>query len=73
MHYGSKQLEVCKSKNAIELASEVEVVDALRKGREAAELGELDALIEQKVQFGRRVTQNNKWTDLQKNVYGLST
>mgnify|MGYP003686101853 FL=1 len=29
----------------------------LAKVREAAELGELDALIEQQAQFGRRVTQ----------------
>jgi len=27
--------------------------------REAAELGELDTLIEQQAQFGRRVTQKN--------------
>jgi hypothetical protein len=37
--------------------------------REAAELGELDTLIEQQAQFGRRVTQKNKWTNEQKNVY----
>jgi hypothetical protein len=30
--------------------------------REAAELGKLDALIEKQAQFGRRVTQKNKWT-----------
>ena len=49
-----------KGKNAIELASEAEVADVLRKVREAAELGELDALIEKQAQFGRRVTQKNK-------------
>ncbi len=32
----------------------------LAKVREAAEVGELDALIEQQAQFGRRVTQKNK-------------
>jgi len=32
----------------------------LAKVREAAELGELDALIEQQAQFGSRVTQKNK-------------
>ena len=48
VRYGSKPLEFAKGKNAIELASE------------AAELGELDALIEQQAQFGRRVTQKNK-------------
>ena len=46
--------------------------DTLRKVREAAELGELDALIEQQEQYGRRMTQKNKWTNEQKEVYGLS-
>jgi predicted nicotinamide N-methyase len=49
-----------KGKNAIELGSEAEVADVLAKVREAAELGELDALIKQQAQFGRRVTQKNK-------------
>ena len=31
----------------------------LAKVREAAELGELDGLIEQQAQFGRRATQKN--------------
>ena len=60
VRYGSKPVEFAKGKNAIELASEAEVADALAKVREAAELGELDALIEQQAQFGRRVTQKNK-------------
>jgi hypothetical protein len=60
VRYGSKPLEFAKGKNAIELASESEVADTLRKVREAAELGELDALIEQQARFGRRVTQKNK-------------
>ena len=41
------------------LLAQAEVADALRKVREAAELGELDALIEVQAQFGRRVTQKN--------------
>ena len=60
MRYGSRPLEFAKGKNAIELASEGEVADTLRMVREAAELGELDALIEKQAQFGRRVTQKNK-------------
>ena len=60
VRYGSKPLEFAKGKNAIELASEAEVADTLRKLREAAELGELDALIEQQAQFGRRLTLKNK-------------
>ena len=60
LRYGSKPLEFAKGKNAIELASEAEVADTLRKVREAAELGELDVLIEQQAQFGRRLTLKNK-------------
>jgi hypothetical protein len=60
VRYGSKPLEFSKGKNAIELASETEVADTLRKVREAAELGELDVLIEQQAQFGRRLTLKNK-------------
>ena len=60
MRYGSKTLEFAKGKNAIELASEAEVSDALAKVREATELGELDALIEKQAQFGRRVIQKSK-------------
>ena len=60
VRYGSKPLEFAKGKNAIELASEADVADTLRKVREAAELGELDALIEQQAQFGRRLTLKNK-------------
>ena len=44
VRYGSKPLEFAKGKNAIELGSEGEVADVLAKIREAAELGELDAL-----------------------------
>ena len=60
VRYGNKSLEFAKGKNAIELTSEADVADVLAKVREAAELGELDALIEQQAQFGRRVTQKNK-------------
>jgi hypothetical protein len=62
VRYGSKPLEFAKGKNAIELASEADVADTLRKLREAAELGGLDVLIEQQAQFGRRVTQKNRRT-----------
>jgi len=62
VRYGSKPLEFAKGKNSIELASEADVADTLRKVREAAELGELDALIEQQAQFGRRLTLKNRRT-----------
>ena len=45
-------LEFAKGKNAIELGSEAEVADVLAKVREAAELGELDALIEKQAHYG---------------------
>ena len=60
VRYGSKPLEFAKGKNAIELSTEAEVADVLAKVREAAENGDLDTLIEQQAQFGRRVTQKNK-------------
>ena len=60
VRYGSKPLKFAKGKNSIELGSEEEVADVLAKVREAAELGELDALIEKQAQFGRRVAQKNK-------------
>ena len=60
VRYGSKPLEFAKGKNAIELGSEAEVTDTLSKVREAVKLGELDTLIKQQAQFGRRVTQKNK-------------
>ena len=58
--YSSKPIEFAKGKNAIELGSEAEVADVLAKVREAVEHGELDTLIEQQAQFGRRVTQKSK-------------
>ena len=60
VRYGSKPLEFANGKNAIELGTEAEVADVLAKMRGAAENGELDTLIEQQAQFGRRVTQKNK-------------
>jgi hypothetical protein len=60
VRYGSKPLEFAKGKNAIELTTETEVADVLAKLREATELGELDALIEQQAQFGRRLTSKSK-------------
>ena len=49
-----------KIRMLLRLASEAEVADVLANVREAAELGELDALIQQQAQFGRRVTEKNK-------------
>ena len=60
VRYGSKPLEFAKGKNAIELGSEAEVADVLAKVHEAAEHGELDALIEKQAHYGRRVIQKSK-------------
>ena len=60
IRYGTKPLEFAKGKNAIELDSEADVAETLRKVRDAVDAGELDALIEQQAQFGRRVTQKSK-------------
>ena len=60
VRYGTKPLEFAKGKDAIALDTEAEVTETLRKVRDAVEAGELDALIEQQAQFGRRVTQKNK-------------
>src|SRR6056300_453464 len=60
VRYGSKPLKFAKGKNAIELGSEAEVTDVLAKVREAAEQGELDALLEKQAQFGRRLTSKSK-------------
>ena len=68
MRYGSKPLEFAKGKNAIELATEAEVADVLAKVRDAVELGELDAVIEQQARFGRRGAAKSKWTSGQKGV-----
>jgi hypothetical protein len=56
VRYESKPLECEKGKNTMELSSEAEVTDVLRKVRDATELVELDTLIEQQAQFGRRLT-----------------
>jgi hypothetical protein len=53
VRFGSKPLEFAKGKNAIELASEAEVVDVLAKVREAAELVEFGVPKEKQAQFGR--------------------
>jgi hypothetical protein len=53
IRYGSKPLEFAKGKNAIELNSEAEVLEVLAQMKEAADSGELDAILEKQAQFGR--------------------
>ena len=48
IRYGSKPLEFGEGLNAIELSSEDEVADVLRRVREAVEIGQLDGIIAQK-------------------------
>tara|TARA_B110000090_G_scaffold67232_1_gene77032 strand:- start:686 stop:964 length:279 start_codon:yes stop_codon:yes gene_type:complete len=60
VRYGTKSLEFAKGINAIALDTEAKVANTLGKLREATELGELDALIEQQAKLGRRLAQKNK-------------
>ena len=46
LKYGSKQMEIAKGKNAIEVASADELVSALQTLKAAVEQGELDTQIE---------------------------
>ena len=57
IRYGSKPIEFSKGKNAILLDSEEEVSGVLAMVRDAVVSGELDALIEQQAQFGRRAVK----------------
>ena len=55
IRYGSKPLELAKGKNAVEVASESELVSALEQIRAAVEQGEFDELIEQQKAWRNRV------------------
>jgi hypothetical protein len=55
IRYGSKPLELAKGKNAVEIASEAELVGTLEQIRAAVEQGELDELIEAQAAWRNRV------------------
>ena len=55
IRYGSKPLELAKGKNAVEIASESELVSTLEQIRDAVEQGELDELIEAQAAWRNRV------------------
>ena len=55
IRYGSKLLELAKGKNAVEIASESELIPTLEQIRTAVELGELDELIEAQAAWHNRV------------------
>ena len=55
IRYGSKPLELAKGKNAVEIASEAELVSTLEQIRTAVEQGELDELIEAQATWRNRV------------------
>ena len=55
IRYGSKPLELAKGKNAVEIASEAELVGTLEQIRAAMEQGELDELIEAQTAWRNRV------------------
>ena len=54
IRYGSKPLEFGNGLNAIELSSEKDVPDVLRRVREAVESGQLDDIIAQKAKYRAR-------------------
>ena len=54
IRYGSKPLEFGNGLNAIELSSEEEVPEVLRRVREAVESGQLDDIIAQKAKYRAR-------------------
>ena len=56
IRYGSKPLEFGNGLNAIELSSEGEVPDILRRVREAVESGQLDEIIAQKAKYRARAS-----------------
>jgi hypothetical protein len=47
------------------------VADTLFKVRETAEIGELDALIEQQALFGRRLTLKNVYNSARSSPYSM--
>ena len=53
--YGSKPQALAKGKNAVELASESELVPTLEKIQTTVEQGELDELIEAQASWRNRV------------------
>ena len=55
IRYGSKALELAKGKNAVEIASESELLPTLEQIRDAVEQGELDELIEAQAAWRNRV------------------
>jgi len=55
IRYGSKPIQFAKDKNAIELENEEQVAATLLKVKGAVQAGELDKLIEQHAQYGRRL------------------
>ena len=59
IRYGSKPIQFAKDKNAIELDSEEQVAVTLLKIKEAVQDGELDKLIEQHAQYGKKIKSKN--------------
>ena len=55
IRYGSRPLELAKGKNAVEIASESELIPTLEHIRDAVEQGELDELIEAQAAWRNRV------------------
>ena len=57
VRYGNKIIELEHGKNAIELSSKAELEPTLQSIKEAVDDGEFDALLEEQLAYGSRLTK----------------
>ena len=57
IRYGNKVIEFEKGKNAIELSSKAELEPTLQNIKKAVDNGEFDALLEEQLAYGSRLTK----------------
>ena len=57
IRYENKLIELEKGKNAIELSSKVEIEPTLQSIKKAVDNGEFDALLEEQLAYGSRLTK----------------
>ena len=57
IRYGNKLIELEKGKNAIELSSKAELEPTLQNIKKAVDNGEFDALLEEQLAYGSRLTK----------------
>jgi hypothetical protein len=59
IRYGNKVIEFEEGKNAIELSSKAELEPTLQSIKQAVDNGEFDALLEEQLEYGSRLTKIN--------------